>query len=69
MKPSRRQRIVCAYALLFTVAASVVMLDPVQRKSDSTLADARIPTPKAFQATAAPRLHPSAPTAERLARR
>lgn len=39
----RNQRILFAYALLFTVAAGVVILDPVQRAKHAQLADVPIP--------------------------
>jgi hypothetical protein len=66
---SRNQQIVCAYALLFTVAAGLMAADPVERHADSLLADVAIPTPKTFKATAASRLQPATPGAGRLARR
>lgn len=44
MKPAiRNQQILCAYALLFTVAAGVIALDPVQRRAESLLGDVPIP--------------------------
>lgn len=63
---SGNQRLLCAYALMLTLAAGVIALDPVKRHADSLLADVPIPTQKPFKA---PRAEPEAPDAERLARR
>ena len=52
------QRILCAYALLFTVAGGIVLLDPVQRSARTRLPDAPLP-----EAAAA---HPAGPAAPPL---
>ena len=66
---SHSPRLLCAYALMLTLAAAVIGLDPVKRHSDSLLADVPIPTPKVFKATAGLDRQPGTPGADWLARR
>ena len=66
---SRGQQLLCAYALMLTLAAGVIASDPMEQHSDSLLADVPIPTPKIFSAPAERNLPPNADRADRLARR
>jgi hypothetical protein len=66
---SRSQQLLCAYALMLTLAAGVIALDPMEQHTNSLLADVPIPTPKVFKAPAVRNFPPNADGSDRLARR